>query len=369
VRIEQLEYVATVARLGSFRRAADELHISQPALSGSVRSLERELGVDLLDRGRYGARMSDSGRELFPYILTLLDSFDRLRYAAGEQHRSVRLVRLGTVSAATAPLLAPTIQQFRQSHPLTQVEVIGAQQAEIHRGVLEGSFDLGLVNYLDGDDMPPELETTPLLRGRPVVVLRADSPLAQHSAVSTADLLAEPLIVMRSGYVMHRYLHRLLQGQPPAFSYSTDGAEMGKLMVAEGLGLTVLPDFSVIGDPLEQHGVITWRPLADDDTGVELVIQRARSGSVPLAARDLHGIFVARARAHPAGHGGSAGGQAGSPAGQPGSPAGHGGPPGGQAGSPAGQAGSPAGAAPPAIRPGGVAPGTRRRRGKPRVRS
>jgi len=93
VRTEQLEYVSAVARLGSFRRAAEELHISQPALSGSVRSLERELGVDLLDRGRHGARMSDSGRELFPYILTLLDSFDRLRQAADEQHRSVRMVR------------------------------------------------------------------------------------------------------------------------------------------------------------------------------------------------------------------------------------------------------------------------------------
>ena len=335
MRIEQLEYVATVARLGSFRRAADELHISQPALSGSVRSLERELGVDLLDRGRHGARMSDSGRELFPYILTLLDSFDRLRHAAGEQHGSVRLVRLGTVSAATAPLLAPSIQQFRQSHPLTQVEVIGAQQADIHRGVLEGRFDLGLVNYLDGDDLPPELETTPLLRGRPVVVLRADSPLAGHEAVRTADLLAEPLIVMRSGYVMHRYLHRLLQGRPPAFSYSTDGADMGKLMVAEGLGLTVLPDFSVIGDPLEQHGVITWRPLADDETGVELVIQRARSGSPPLAARDLHGIFVARARAHTAAH----------------------------------PASSPAGNFPRVSRPDGEGQGTRRRRGKTRVRS
>jgi DNA-binding transcriptional LysR family regulator len=300
VRIEQLEYVAAVARLGSFRRAADELHISQPALSGSIRSLERELGVDLLDRGRHGARMSDSGRELFPYILTLLDSHDRLRSAAGDQHHSVRLVRLGTVSAATAPLLAPTIQQFRQSHPQTQVEVIGAQQAEIHRGVLEGGFDLGLVNYLDGDDLPPELETTPLLRGRAVVVLRADSALARRAVVRTADLLAEPLIVMRAGYVMHRYLHRLLQGQLPAFSYSTDGAEMGKLMVAEGLGITVLPDFSVIGDPLEQHGVITWRPLADDETWVELVIQRARSGSPPLAARDLHGIFVERARAYSA---------------------------------------------------------------------
>ena len=299
MRVEQLEYLAAVARLGSFRRAAEELHISQPALSGSVRSLERELGVDLLDRGRHGARISACGRELFPHILTLLDSFDRLRHAADEQHRSVRLVRLGTVSAATAPLLAPAIRQFRDRHPQTQIEVIAVQQAEIHRGVLEGSFDLGLVNYLDGDDLPTDLETTPLLHGRPVVVLRADSPLAACTAVRTADLLAEPLIMMRAGYLMHRNLHRLLQGESPTISFSTDGAEMGKLMVAEGLGSTVLPDFSVIGDPLEQHGVITWRPLADDDTGVRLVIQRARSGSPPLAARDLHRIFVERARAYP----------------------------------------------------------------------
>jgi DNA-binding transcriptional LysR family regulator len=242
--------------------------------------------------------MSDSGRELFPHILTLLDAFDRLKHAADEQHRSVRLVRLGTVNTATAPLLAPVIRQFRQSHPMTQVEVIATQQAEIHRGVREGSYDLGLVNYLDGDDLPPDLESTPLLRGRPVVVLRADSPLAQHAAVRTADLLAEPLIVMRSGYLMHRYLHRLLQGEPPTISFSTDGAEMGKLMVAEGLGLTLLPDFSVIGDPLEQRGVIAWRPLADDHTGVQLVIQRARSGSPPLAARDLHRIFVEHAQAY-----------------------------------------------------------------------
>jgi DNA-binding transcriptional LysR family regulator len=294
VRTEQLEYVAAVARLGSFRRAAKELHISQPALSESIRSLERDLGVDLLERGRHGARMSESGRDLFPYILTVLDSFDRLRQAAGEQHQSVRLVRVGTVNAATVPLLTPAIRQFRQTHSLTQVEVIGAQQAEIHRALLGGSFDLGLVNYLQGDDMPPELETTPLLRGRPVVCMRPDSALAAREAVR----VTEPLIVMRSGYVMHRYVHRLLQDRVPAFSYSTDGAEMGKLMVAEGLGLTVLPDFSVIGDPLEQCGVITWRPLAGDTTEVHLMIQRLRSGSPPRAARDRHDIFVERARAY-----------------------------------------------------------------------
>jgi DNA-binding transcriptional LysR family regulator len=73
MRIEQLECLAEVARLGSFRRAAEELHISQPALSGSVRGLERELGIDLLERGRQGATVSDAGRELLPHILSVLD--------------------------------------------------------------------------------------------------------------------------------------------------------------------------------------------------------------------------------------------------------------------------------------------------------
>lgn len=301
MRIEQLEYLAVVARLGSFRRAAEELHISQPALSESVRSLERELGIDLLERGRHGATVSDSGRELFPHVLTVLDSVDRLRQAAGEQHRSIRMIRVGTVSTATVPLLTPAIRQFRETHRTTQVEIIGAQQDEIHRAILAGSFDLGLVNYLEGDDMPPGLGTTTLLRGRPVVCMRRDSTLASLTAVRASDLHAEPLIVMRSGYLMHRFIHRLMQGQLPEFSYSVDGAEMGKVMVAEGLGITVLPDFSIIGDPLEKRGVITWRPIADDDTQVKLVIQRVRSLRPTRAVRDLHQIFVERARVYPGG--------------------------------------------------------------------
>ncbi|MCX4993078.1 MULTISPECIES: LysR family transcriptional regulator [unclassified Streptomyces] len=297
MRIEQLEYIAAVTRLGSLRRAAEELHLSQPALSETVRNLERELGVDLLERKRSGARMSAEGRELLPHIVDVLDAVDRLRGAAGEQHRVRRMVRVGTVNAATVPLLIPTVRDFRVSHPLTQVEVVGAQQAEIHRTLSEGGLDLGLVNHLDGDDLPAEFESTRLLGGRPVLCVRPDSPLASLSSVSAEDLLAghEPLIAMRSGYVMHRYVHRFLEGREPGFSYSTDGAEMGKLMVAEGLGATVLPDFSVIGDPLERCGAITHRPLTDEATRVLLILRRRRADSVPRAAQDLHEAFVRRA--------------------------------------------------------------------------
>ena len=79
MRIEQIEYAAAVARFGSFRRAAEELHISQPALSETVRKLEAELGVNILDRQRTGATVSAEGRELLPHLLDVIEAAQRLR--------------------------------------------------------------------------------------------------------------------------------------------------------------------------------------------------------------------------------------------------------------------------------------------------
>lgn len=297
MRIEQLEYVTSVARYGSFRRAAEELHISQPALSETVRKLEQELGVDLLDRRRSGATISEGGRELLPHMQDAIDAVDRLRRVAGDQHRNGRIVRLGTVAAATVPLMTPTIQAFRQTHEATVVEIVTAQQDQIHRSLLEGGMDLGLVNYLGGDDLPPDFESTELLRGRPVVCFRHDHPFAAATRIKPEQLRSESLVAMRPGYVMHRYLLRLLDENDLPLSFSADGAEMGKLMVAAGLGVTVLPDYSVIGDPLTERGDLIYRHIEGEATEVLLILHRRRAGSTPRPVRDLQELFVRRARA------------------------------------------------------------------------
>ncbi len=294
MRLEQLEYVTTVARSGSFRRAAELLHLSQPALSEGVRALERELGLELLERGRSGTKISGAGRDLLPLMYAVIDAADQLRQSADGGAGTNRVVQLGTVTAATAPLLSPTIGAFRQAHPETAVEVVTAQQAEIHLALREGKMDLGLINYLEGEPISEEFETIELLRGEPVACVSPDSPLAELEAVPVAELLAEPLIAMRPGYVMYRYLERLCGGRVPSFSFSADGAELGKHLVAQGLGTAVLPDYSVVGDPLETSGAITHRPIAGDDTAVFLVIQRRRSASPTRAGRDLHRLFVER---------------------------------------------------------------------------
>lgn len=296
MRIEQLEYVAAVTQHGSLRRASESLHISQPALSEAVSKLERELGVTLLDRRRTGARISRQGLDLLPNMVAVLDAVDRLRTSAGDQHNVSRTVRIGTVNAATSTLLVPASREFQDSAPNATVEVLNVQQAEIHQGLLEGSLDLGLVNLLAGDEPAHDLLGTALLHGRPVVVMPADHPLAAEDEVSVDQLREERFVAMRAGYVMHRFAHRIFGSRMPRVCHTTDGAEMGKFMVSQGLGVTVLPDYSVLGDPLELAGLITARPIADDATRVTLVLLQRRTDHVRAAVRDLHAALVAHAR-------------------------------------------------------------------------
>ena len=298
MRLEQLEFIAAVVEHGSLRRASEELHLSQPALSEAVGKLERELGVTLLDRRRSGSRISHEGRELLGAMTEVLDAAERLRAAAGERAGATRVIRVGTVDAGTCSVLVPAVREFRVDRPQTGVEVADLQQAPIHRGLVEGSLHLGLVNLLPGDDTPPELDATVLVHGRPVVVLPAAHPLARADEVRVEQLRAEPFVSMRAGYLMHRFAHRLFEGRPPRTTYATDGATTGKVMVAEGLGLTVLPDYSVAQDPLERAGVIVHRPIAGDRTTVSLVLLAHREAQVPAAVTALARILVGRGRTY-----------------------------------------------------------------------
>ncbi|OAA27496.1 transcriptional regulator [Frankia sp. EI5c] len=300
MRIEHLEYIAAVTRFGSLRRASEQLHISQPALSEAISKLERDLAVSLLDRHRSGARLSSAGRELLQPIVDVLEAVERLRVAAGDQLATRRLLRIGTVNAGTATLVLPAVRVFQARHTGAAVEIRNLQQDEIQLGLADGVLDLGLVNLLDGDDVPPELESTTLVSGRPVAVLPAAHPLARAAQVTVDDLRREPFVAMRSGYIMYRFAHRLFGASLPTEWHSTDGAEMGKMMVAEGIGLTVLPDYSVVGDPMERAGIITARPIADEPAviAIRMVALHRRQARVPEVVRDLITQLQSQAR-HP----------------------------------------------------------------------
>jgi DNA-binding transcriptional LysR family regulator len=287
MRIEQLEYITAVSRHGSLRRASEQLHVSQPALSEAIRNLERELGVTLLDRHRSGAKISLAGRELLQPMIDVLESVARLRTDAGDRLTTRRLLRIGTVNAGTAALVLPAVRAFQAQHPASTVEIRNLLPDDIQVSLAEGTLDIGLVNLLDGDDVPPELELTPLLTGYPVAVIPASHPLAELIEVPADALRAQRFVAMRAGYLMHRFVHRLFGPDLPAEWHSADGAEMGKMMVAEGIGIAVLPSYSVHGDPLERAGLIVARPIANDRTTVTMVALRRRRTRLTPIVRDM----------------------------------------------------------------------------------
>lgn len=307
MRLEQLEYLAAVTQHGSLRRAAEQLHVSQSALSEAIRGLERELGVALIERHRSGARVSREGRDLLPLMQEILAGVARLRAAAHDQGRSSRTIRVGTVNAGTSALLVPAVRELGAGRPTTTVDVATMLQSEIQEGLLEGRLDVGLVNIFPGDDIPAELSRTVLLRGTPAVCLRTDDPLASRTEIGVDDLRARPFVAMRAGYLMHRLTQRLFGDAPPPETFATDGAEMGKVLVATGAGPTVLPDYSILGDPLEQAGVITARPLAGPVPPVLMLLLRRHFDRVPPAVADFEEAIVRLAGHHGPASGSAAG--------------------------------------------------------------
>lgn len=282
MRVDQLRYLSAVTRHGSLRRASEHLHLSQQALGEALARLEAELGVTLLDRRRSGARVSPQGLDLLPLMEEVVDAAERLRAAAGRGAQEAS-VRIGTVSTATSTLLVPAVRSLGERGPAVGVEVVQAQVPAVEEGLREGTLELGLVNGFGSDPVPAGLTATPLLRGRPVVVLPAGHPLAAYDAVPVAALADQPFVAMREGYVMRRLLHRLFPDGLPPVPFSTDGADLAKLLVAEGLGVTLLPDYSVADDPLLTHGLLEHRPLAHDATRVTLSLWQ-RPGGRPRAA-------------------------------------------------------------------------------------
>ena len=165
-------------------------------------------------------------------------------------------------------------------------------------GVIEGTLDLGLVNLLTGDELPADLEPSVLVRGAPVVVMPPDHAWAAREAVTVDELREERFVAMRAGYVMHRFAQRLFGDQPPATTYRTDGAAMGKLLVADRMGVTVLPDYSVVDDPLTRAGLLVHRPLAGDRTSITLALVERRSQRMPESVRELRHALVRRGQVY-----------------------------------------------------------------------
>jgi DNA-binding transcriptional LysR family regulator len=293
INFRQLRAFATIGRLGSFTKAADALHATQPALSAQIRELEEALGVKLFDRSTRSVTLTQAGSDLLPVVDNVLGDLGSVVARA----RDVARRNTGRVTIAALPSLAATlmplaIAQMRAQHPGITVVIKDALAERIIGLIRADEVDLALSSAPPVD---PQLTFTPLLTDRMVAVLPAGHPLANARSVALAGLLASPIVLMDRDSSVRRIVDgacasigRLAE---PAYEAAYMSTAIG--LVRAGLGATLLPSSAA---ELRAASDLVIRDLDQPRIERELGIVKQRRRAYSPAADALVGVLTDIAR-------------------------------------------------------------------------
>jgi hypothetical protein len=188
-----LNYLDEVARAGSFRQAAEKLHIAPSAVIRRIQDLEEELGTPLFERLPRGVRLNAAGELFVAYIRTRSAQLDQVRSEI-EDLQGLRRGQLKLVaSQALAPAFLPkTIAGFRGHHPLVQVQARIGDHLQAVQALRDFETDLALVFNLDSE---PDIERLGEFEQKLVATMHRDHPLAQKAELKIRDCMDYPLVL------------------------------------------------------------------------------------------------------------------------------------------------------------------------------
>ncbi|MFG1966674.1 LysR family transcriptional regulator [Nonomuraea sp. NPDC049028] len=231
-----LRVLVQVAEQGSFSGAAQELVMTQPAVSRQIASLERELGVDLFRRVPRGVTATAAGDAAIEEAREILDRLDGLkaRMSAFTALQTGR-VRMSAFPSANTAFVPEAIRRFRAAYPGIEVSLIQAGAEAIRTG------DLDLALVTDWDEIGDEIDLVPLLEEEHRVALPSRHPLARRSTVPLRELRDETWIEGAHPDCLGP-LHPLAEalGGPPRIGFTCDDWTGKQALVAAGLGITIM---------------------------------------------------------------------------------------------------------------------------------
>lgn len=271
-----------------FTAAAAYLHTAQPAISRSIRLLEEELGVVLLDRGnRRGLSLTAEGRTFAGHARAILAQVDASREAvAALRGLEAGHVSLGAPPMVAAHLLPVPVSEFLAERPKLSLSVIQAGAEDVRDGVAQGRFDLGVI----ADWRPFDGLVTIRLARHPIVAcVAATSTLAARSSLSWAELLEEPLIAFPPHYYQRVRLEEAARrlGKTMRIVAEVEAIPMTLELVRRGHGIATLLGAAMAG----QEGVAAVHLPGDADVPVALCHRDA--SPLSTAARALRDFLVA----------------------------------------------------------------------------
>ena len=195
--LNELEVFLAAAELGNFSAAARRLHISQPAVSQAIRSLEKQFGAELFYRQGRSVRLSDAGQALRPMSRELLSSARRLEETmVSMQGKVVGEINIGCSTTSGKYLLPGLIARFRKEFPQVRMNVLVSSRESVINKLLSGQVTMGVSSKrMEHRD----LEYKEFFRDDVILIASANHRWANYRRIYPDDLLDEPLILREDG--------------------------------------------------------------------------------------------------------------------------------------------------------------------------
>ena len=296
----RLHVLRMVAECGTVTGAAEQLHYTPSAVSQQLRTLAKDLGVELVVQDGRRLRLTPAARTLLAHTDELFARWEEVRAAvaasADDQGGELRLCGFSTAAAA---LLPPVAARVIAQRPGCRVRIIEADPEECFDLLLADQADVAVVVATPGvpSSADPRFEQGFLVED-PLDLLVPDThPLAGRSTVALAELVDEPWIMDRPGRVYHQLLQTACAsaGFTPVVAHHASEWETGAALVAAGLGIALIPRLAhpPMGYP------VTRIPLAGSPTPARHILTGIRRGSAdhPVVALALAALDAA---VHPA---------------------------------------------------------------------
>jgi DNA-binding transcriptional LysR family regulator len=250
-----------VAKFKSFSRAAENLFVSQPAVSKHIRQLEQKLGMGLIRRGRGGFDLTEAGEMLFKHTHKICNNLQEIESVLDNLRKDHHgLLKIGTTESYSKCLMPKLLSGFQTYNPSIKITLEVGNSEEIEKGLLDYKNDIGLIGLAKASS---KFESVPFLKEELVLIVSPDHPLGKRKAVSLKEIEGYPFIIRAKGSTTRRILFHAYEEFDihPSLLIEAGSSEFIKQWVSEGKGVSVI--VKRLGEDEEKRGMIKMIPLLE----------------------------------------------------------------------------------------------------------
>ena len=250
-----------VVKFKSFSRAAEELFVSQPAVSKHIKQLEQQIGLGLIRRGRGGFDLTEAGEILFKHTHKFCSHLMEIENALNtlkKDHQGV--LKIGTTESYSKCLMPKLLSGFQIAYPSIKITLEVGNSEKIEKSLLDYESNIGLIGLVKASS---RFESVRFLKEELVLIVSPNHPLAKRKTVSLKGIEGYPFIIRAKGSTTRKILLHAFEEFDihPSLLIEAGSSEFIKQWVSEGKGMSII--VKRLGEDEKKRGMIKVIPLLE----------------------------------------------------------------------------------------------------------